>query len=74
MIQSGERSSDCVPHSKMKIGSIASLHRYPVKSMMGEELLRIRNGFHVEGDPSRNNSAEFIRNRTHSSRFCAPRP
>ena len=28
----------------MKIGSLASLHRYPVKSMMGEELATTRIG------------------------------
>src|SRR5215472_13797841 len=35
----------------MKIGAIASIHRYPVKSMMGEELSSARVGHKgIEGD------------------------
>jgi hypothetical protein len=38
-------------HQQLKVGSIASLHRYPVKSMMGEELNATRIGSKgVEGD------------------------
>jgi uncharacterized protein YcbX len=38
-------------HQPLKVGSIASLHRYPVKSMMGEELNATRIGSKgVEGD------------------------
>lgn len=38
-------------HQGLKVGSIASLHRYPVKSMMGEELNATRIGSKgVEGD------------------------
>jgi len=38
-------------HEALKVGSIVSLHRYPVKSMMGEELNATRIGAKgVEGD------------------------